>query len=183
MSVRDEQNNLEDAVLADRFNAGDVDAFEELYRRHRDWVVNLAYRLSGDRELALDVMQDAFEHLLHQFPGFVLRCRLTTYLYPVVRNLVVTARRHASRTTMSGPRSSAAEPIPDRSEGAQVLAEVLGTLPAPHREILILRFVEDLTLAEIATGLDVPLGTVKSRLHNALRSLREDDRTKSYFLP
>jgi RNA polymerase sigma-70 factor (ECF subfamily) len=181
MPGRSELGDLDDAGLVDRFNAGEVEAFEQLYMRHRDWVVNLAYRLSGDRDLALDVMQDAFEHLLDRFPGFVLRARMTTYLYPVVRNLVVTARRRAGRAAASGPHPFALASVPDRSEDARVLTEMLATLPAPHREILILRFVEDLTLDEIATVLEVPLGTVKSRLHHALRTLREDDRAKKYF--
>jgi RNA polymerase sigma-70 factor (ECF subfamily) len=57
----------------------------------------------------------------------------------------------------------------------------LANLTGEHRETLQLRFVEGLSLAEIAEAMDVPLGTVKSRLHHALRTLRDDKRTRSYF--
>ena len=61
------------------------------------------------------------------------------------------------------------------------LAAVLSTLPIPQREVVLMRFVDDLSLEEIAAVLAIPLGTVKSRLHNALETLRHDPRTRAYF--
>ena len=57
----------------------------------------------------------------------------------------------------------------------------MSSLPAAQREVLLLRYADDMNLGEIAAALDVPAGTVKSRLHHALRALREDPRTRHYF--
>ena len=61
------------------------------------------------------------------------------------------------------------------------LAEVVTTLPPAHQEVLLLRFVDGFSLNEIAEALEIPLGTVKSRLHHALDSLRQDGRTRKFF--
>src|SRR5262245_41258906 len=90
-----------DPVLVAAINDGDADAFEALYRRHRDWVVHLAYRFLGDRDLALDVTQETFLYLLKKFPGFRLTAQLRTFLYPAVRNLSITARRKSERMQSS----------------------------------------------------------------------------------
>ena len=68
----------------------------------------------------------------------------------------------------------------DAREG---LAAVLSGLSEGHREVLLLRFVDGLSLAEIADALELPLGTVKSRLHYALDRLRQDERTREFFDP
>ena len=62
-------------------------------------------------------------------------------------------------------------------------AKVLAGLPEAHREVLLMRFVDGMSLAEIAEALSVPDGTVKSRLHNAAAALRKDERTVRYFTP
>ena len=62
------------------------------------------------------------------------------------------------------------------------LAAVLAILPEEQREVLLMRFVDDMSLQEIAVALDIPIGTVKSRLHNSLHTLRNDHRTQDYFL-
>ena len=59
---------------------------------------------------------------------------------------------------------------------------MLSMLPPGQRQVLLMRFVDDMTLAEIALALEIPEGTVKSRLHNALAALRDDPRTRQYFL-
>ncbi len=61
------------------------------------------------------------------------------------------------------------------------LAVVLSRLPGPQREVLLMRAVDGMTLGEIAAALDIPVGTVKSRLHHALATLRADDRTRRHF--
>jgi RNA polymerase sigma-70 factor (ECF subfamily) len=170
-----------DAELVAAINAGSHAAFETLYRRHRDWVVNLAFRFTGDEALALDVMQETFLYLLRKFPGFELRAALRTFLYPAVRNLSLAARRKAGRCQAGeGEEESLANlPAPATSPASDDdLAAVLETLPKPQREVLLLRFVDGFSLEEIAEALTIPLGTVKSRLHNALKALREDPRTR-----
>lgn len=172
----------EDLVRA--ANAGDAAAFEALYRRHRDWVVRLACRFTAHRDDALDVLQETFLYVLRKFPGFRLTARFTTFLYPVVKNLSLAVRRRQGRT-LTGDELLADQVAPPSSPAAASLGDlavVLSTLPDGQREVLLMRFVDDLSLGEIAEALGIPVGTVKSRLHNALATLREDARTQQYFL-
>ena len=183
METESNADQLSDAELIAAINGGDEAAFEALYYRHRDWVVNLAFRWTTDRELALDVLQETFFVLAKKFPGFQLTAKLQTFLYPVIRNLSLAARRKAERYRVESPDSpqleTRTEPAP--ASGDEELAAVLSSLGQEHRDVLLLRFVDELSLEEIAGVLGIPLGTVKSRLHNALKTLREDGRTKSYF--
>jgi len=171
--------NVGDALEAAR-------AFEALYRRHRDFVLRVARRFTRDRELALDALQETFAYLLTKFPpsgsGLTLTARLQTLLYPAAKNAAITAVRKARRYAGDGDEvleAIAAEPPPD----AEPIDAALAGLSPERREVLTLRFVDDLSLAEIAVALGVPLGTVKSRLHLALKELREDSRIKGLFEP
>lgn len=173
----------DDALIAG-CNAGDTDAFDSLYRRHRDWVLRLARRFTQDDDDALDVLQDTFAHLLRQFPGFELRARLTTYLYPTVKHLALTRRRRRRREAAADPSTlELPAPASASSSAAQraELAAVLAALPDARREMVLMRFIDDLTLEQIAQALQIPLGTAKSRLFHAVRALREDPRTRRYF--
>jgi len=165
-------------------NRGDATSFEVLYRRYREWVVRLAYRFTGNEDLALDVLQETFLYFLQKFPGFKLTANLKTFLYPAVKNLSIAARRKSARYQSTPAEQDFLETLeafqPDEG-GPVILAEALGHLSEEHRETLLLRFVDDLSLAEIAEAMEVPLGTVKSRLHAALSILRRDPRTKAFF--
>src|SRR5438045_7564284 len=86
-----------DQELIAAINGGDTDAFEILYYRYRDWVVNLAYRFTGDRDLALDVLQETFLYFVKKFPGFHLTASLKTFLYPAVQHISMAARRQSRR--------------------------------------------------------------------------------------
>ena len=179
-----EEDPRSDQQLIAAINDGDADAFEVLYRRYRDWVANLAYRFTGDRELALDVLQETFLYFLRKFPGFILTAQLKTFLYPAVRNLSISARRKAgwflSEEKGLEQIETALTTEPDLGRDDTVAAAV-AALSNEHREVLLLRFVDGLRLAEIASALGIPLGTVKSRLHNALGTLRRDPRTRKHF--
>jgi RNA polymerase sigma-70 factor, ECF subfamily len=173
-----------DQELVAAANAGEASAFEGIYFRHRDWVVSLAYRFCGDRELALDILQESFLYLLKKFPGFELRCEMRSFLYPVVKHLALNAKAKAGRYELEheGEDLFAALEAP-RSEasGEEELRTALRKLPAQQRETVVLRFIEGMDLAEIAAALDVPTGTVKSRLHHALETLRKNPHLKEIF--
>lgn len=173
-----------DLELIAAINSGDPDAFEVLYFRYRDWVTGMACRFTEDNDLALDVLQETFLYFLKKFPGFVLTAQLKTFLYPVVKNLSIAARRKAQRHQSTESELATLEHTPvaeaPRSSSGE-LAIVLGNLSPEQREVLLLRFVDGLSLNEITDAMEIPLGTVKSRLHNALTSLRNDPRTKSFF--
>jgi RNA polymerase sigma-70 factor (ECF subfamily) len=172
-----------DLELIAAINNGDSAAFETLYLRYRDWVVSLAHRFTGDSDAALDVMQETFLYFLKKFPGFRLTANLKTFLYPAVRNLSIAARRKAQRyqateAQLEKIENTASE---DSAMAPSELHLVLAGLSEEHRETILLRFVDGLSLAEIADAMEIPLGTVKSRLHIALQTLRNDKRTREYF--
>ena len=166
-------------------NEGDASAFDGLYYRYRDWVVRLAQRFTGNDADALDVLQETFAYLFRKFPGFVLSASMTTFLYPVVKNLSIAAKRKRARSAQAPaddppPDPPAPQPI-DYDRQRRELAAVLAVLPEAQREVLLMRFVDGMSLAEIGEALGVPEGTVKSRLHNAIAALRKDERTREYF--
>ncbi|MBK8979496.1 MAG: sigma-70 family RNA polymerase sigma factor [Planctomycetes bacterium] len=160
-----------DAELLDAFRRGDAAAFAALYHRHRAFVMRVALRFGGaDHDEALDVLQDTFAWLIDRAPGLALRHRLSTLLYPVAKHLAADRRRRRARAPQ--PLDATTEPavLPGFPADVRAWFADLGEL---QQEVLGLRFADGLSLEEIATALGVPLGTVKSRLHHALRQLRE----------
>jgi RNA polymerase sigma-70 factor, ECF subfamily len=168
----------DDAELIGQANAGDAAAFEALYHRYRDRVVALAYQFTGNRDDALDVLQETFEYFFGKFPGFELRSALMTFLYPAVKHLSMSRRRKEHPTVDIddlADRLPSDDPVPGETNPSDLL-RLVDALPEGQREVVLLRFVEDLSLAQIAQALELPLGTVKSRLHNALDTLRKRHR-------
>lgn len=171
-----------DEALIEGINGGDTLAFEVLYYRYRDWVVRLAYRYTGHHDDALDVLQETFAYLLRRSPHLQLSARMTTFLYPVVKHLSLAAKAKRCRVNPSEalPECVASPTLPDDPARAE-LARVMASLPDDQREVVLMRFVDDMPLAEIADALSLPIGTVKSKLHRALERLRNDPRTLRYF--
>ena len=190
-----------DLLLVDAINQGDAEAFEALYLRHRGYALRLAMRFCGERSLALDAVQDSFVYVLKKFPGFTLTAKFTTFLYPVVKHNALSAKTKARRAQgaplarddgdeKSGggdgleqhPDERAVDPARDITDapGAGV-ARLVASLPEAQREVLMLRFVDGMPLGEIAAALGLPLGTVKTRIHHAVRKLREDPATQKFF--
>lgn len=173
-----------DKKLIELANKGDAEAFETLYYRYRDWVYHLAWRFTGNRDQALDVLQETFFYLLKKFPNLKLTARMTTFLYPVVKHLSL-AVIHKNRHQINSDelQNGLPSPVPKDINGSRSeLAAVLAVLPDQQREVILMRFVDDMKTVEIAEALNIPAGTVKSRLHNALQALRRDRRTRDYFL-
>ena len=174
-----------DATLVGICNEGDAraaaDAFEALYRRHRDFVLRVALRFSPDVDTALDVLQDTFLQLLRRFPptgeGLRLTAKMTTFLYPIARNAAISVQRKAGGLSLADDVAPHTLPAPPSRE-ADGIDGLLDELPAGQREALTLRFVDGLTLAEIAQALDIPLGTVKSRLHLGIAALKSSPLAK-----
>ena len=165
----------DDRTLVARANAGDAAAFTALYRAHRDWVYGLSLRLVRDRDDALDVVQESFDTLFGKFPGFALASSIRAFLYPVVRHTAISTLRRKRRIVPLNAAAMRAEaPSLGWDPGAPSdFDRTIAGLPEEQREVVRLRFGLDLKLEEIAEALGVPLGTVKSRLHNALMALRE----------
>lgn len=183
MSTRDSRS---DAVLIDLCNTGDrdtaVDAFEALYQRHKQYVLRVAYRYTQDSDLALDVLQETFSYILRKLPpsgeGLDLGSKLQTLLYVAAKNSAISLLRKTRRTDSAvDPDELPTPAYRDTSE----LAQLLRGLPAGQRELMTLRFVDDCSLRDIAGILDIPLGTVKSRLHQAIQGMRKSRYVKEFF--
>ncbi|HEX7896640.1 MAG TPA: sigma factor-like helix-turn-helix DNA-binding protein [Planctomycetota bacterium] len=155
---------MSDEELVRRFRDGDDAAFEALYERHHAWIAALALRFLGDRDAALDVLQDTFAYLLRKRATLELRAQMRTFLYPVVKHLAL-ARKERDR------RPPPPRPAPAPAAGD--VDDLLRGLSDEQKEVVQMRFTDGLELQAIADALEVPLGTVKSRLHAALEILRD----------
>lgn len=168
-----------DELLLDAFRRGNADALGILYDRHARTVLAFAMRFTGDRALAEDVVQDCFRDLIDRIDGFELRGELTSWFYVVAKRRALRLRELAGRA--QGDLAEAMV-IPDTSPGAtDDLRRLLARLPAAQQEVLVLRFLDGWDLQSIADVLEIPLGTVKSRMHHALAALRDDPACRKYF--
>lgn len=183
-----QRDSRSDEALVEICNHGDARAaeaaFEALYLRHKDYVLRVALRFSPDIDTALDALQDTFVQLLRRFPptgeGITLTAKLTTLLYPIAKNTAITAARKAGRFPVAAdvtPEDVPARPVRDDRD----LDRALAKLPPGQREALTLRFVDGMSLDEIAQALGIPGGTVKSRLHGGIANLRASPLLKDFF--
>jgi len=144
----------------------------------------LACRTIGDRDLAADAVQEATRYWMGKFPGFVLAGEVRTFLFPVVRHAAIRQMERTRRASGESIESRPEAAAPDSKPGtdlARLLAEAVAQLPEGQREAVHLRFAEGHSMAEIAEALDVPVGTVKSRLSLAMKALRERPELQSLF--
>ncbi len=185
--ARSDEGPSDEMLVAAMNRGGDegMRAFEVLYARHKAWALRIAERFARDHDDALDVVQETFVYFLRKFPGFTLSARLTTFLYPAVRHIALARRRRRLPRPMDGEalERSSVPTVPPAGDRADLgdLAGVLDGLSEVHREAIVLRFIDGLSLEEMAAALSVPTGTIKSRLHNAISALRADPRTARYF--
>lgn len=177
-----------DRELVERWQRGDLDAFEALVRRHQARVYRLLLRMLGSREEAEDVAQETFLNLHRHGRRFRCESRFSTFVYRVAANAALNRRRslgrHRSRLNRLALRQEAGEHLPEAPDGpAAGLArnELRGRIEAALQELperlrlpLLLYDVEGLSYAEISTVVRVPEGTVKSRIHRARRALRRE---------
>ena len=175
-----------DEELARRFAAGDAGAFDALLSRHRDALFRFVrWSLGAARDEAEDVTQDVLVEIYRSLPRFEGRSRLRTWMFGVARN-VCRHRRRSLRRASSNPTQSvgsgeALRDLPDGSvdlDGAlerREIQEAVGLafegLSPEHRSAVLLRDIEGLSYEEIAEVLGIPLGTVRSRLHNGRLAL------------
>ena len=173
-----------DALLVALAGRGDADAFATLYKRHREFVLRVATRFSPDHDTALDVTQEVFAYLVRKLPTLTLTAKLTTYLYPAIKNIALTQHRKTRGPLKFAALGIEEPPQPESTPAPRTLGAMecaVNDLPEHQREVILLRFVDDLSMAEIGLALGIPDGTVKSRLHLAIKTLRADPRTAALF--
>ena len=169
-----------DEELVERSRAGDRSAFEELFIRYRDVVFNVAWSISGDREQAEDITQEAFVRAYRGLVGFRGESRFSTWLYRIVVNQAirtkgVAGRRQRQETRIEDATMASGDLQPDgaaeRSDLERRVRGALSELSPEHRAAVTLRYLERLDLQEIAEIVGCPVGTVKSRLFHALKNM------------
>ncbi len=179
-----------DLVLAVR--RGDGAAFDALVRKHEARIHRLAWRILGDAEDALDAAQETFVKAWRAIAGFQGGSRFSTWLMRIAinqcRNELRRRRtvKHAQPLSIDAPLSADGDTLGDRLEAsspspweaargrevAQSLSDALKAVEPEAREVLLLSDGEALSYEEIAEILDVPVGTVRSRLHRARADLK-----------
>ena len=178
-----------DAELVERFKRGDRDAFHEIVVRYQDRVHTLCFRWLGDPATAEETAQDVFLALFRSLGNFRGDASLSTWVFKVTLNHCKNKRLHRARRGWGrteslgprpedeGPERQVADEGPGADAGAQsrearaLVGAALEKLDDDHRQILLLRDVEDLSYEEIADILELPRGTVKSRIHRARAEL------------
>lgn len=172
-----------DESLIEAINSGSSEAFEKLYFRYRDWVYRLAWRFTRKDDIALDCLQETFAYILRKTPNLKLTAKMTTFLYPVVLHLSMAALNKKIPLPLEAAIDEPIyEPADKLFDNQSDLAVVLSNLSPKHSEVLFMRYFDGLSIEEISQALNIPIGTVKSRINKALRTLRENNRTKKYFL-
>lgn len=173
-----------DENLAQQIQKGEKQALALLVERHHSLLLGYLYRMTGgDRALAEDLVQEAFLRLLRGIKRYIYPRPFKPWLYTIATNLArdhykaADARRTINLTMDGEGRNLANEEVPEVSVlEADEIDQVIGalaSLPDHQREVVVLRYYQELSLNEISEVLDIPVGTVKSRLSIGLKNLRE----------
>jgi len=173
---------ISDETLVRDAQRGDVDAFSELVTRYQDRVYNTVYRMCNNHADALDCCQAAFLRAFEALPRYEARSSFFTWIFRIAVNAAISQRR-ARRSRPVQPLEDAAviaiparegpEAAPDLQAERASVAEALAGLEEDYRAAVVLRDVEGLDYSQIAEVLNVPVGTVKSRLHRGRQILRQ----------
>ena len=171
---------MEEKDLICRAARGDAEAFCQLVEAYQTPAYRLAARMCGP-DSAEDVTQEAFLAAWRALPEFRGDCRFSTWLYRLVSNAAIDCLRREKKHRDTGDVDDLelpdGGPSPqeqaERSDTRDAVRRALDRLSPEHRQVLLLRFMQELDYGEIARALDVSEGTVKSRINRAKSKLRE----------
>ena len=176
-------HQLDDDECIARAQQGDVAAFSELVARYQDRIYRFLVRLTRSQDDALELTQETFLHAYEALERWRPEARFTTWLFQIARNQAFDWLRRNKRVEFVALDDEQdigiADPAPTPEgalEAVQRLRELdraLARLPTEHREILLLREIEEMSYDDIADVLDISLGTVKSRIARARAGLLE----------
>ncbi len=187
--------DIQEKLLIERCKKGENAAFDQLIRNYEKRVYNLAYRLSGSYDEASDVSLDAFVRVFQAIKHFRGDSNFATWLFRIVTNVYLDRRKrmknrqHLSleeyieledsvvKRQIEDP-SPAPSTIAETNERNAALHKAVASLPDYQRVMIVLYHTEGLSYDEIAEALDLPIGTVKSRLNRARLVLREKLQSK-----
>lgn len=174
----------DDAQLIEQTLAGKSTAFGELVRKYQDRLYNTIVHAVGSSEDALDVVQDTFVQAFVKLESFQQASAFYTWLYRIAFNVAATHRRRKkpALSVEQARESSGREPIDGQlNPGEQIevderrrqVQRAIATLSEEHRMVLVLREIDGCCYETIAEILELPIGTVRSRLHRARLQLRD----------
>lgn len=171
---------MEEKDLICRAARGDAEAFRQLVEAYQTPAYRLAARMCGP-DSAEDVTQEAFLAAWRALPDFRGDCRFSTWLYRLVSNAAIDCLRREKKHRDTGDVDDLelpdGGPSPqeqaERSDTRDAVRRALDRLSPEHRQVLLLRFMQELDYGEIARALNVSEGTVKSRINRAKSKLRE----------
>jgi RNA polymerase sigma-70 factor (ECF subfamily) len=171
-----------DADLVKELQQGSLDALGSLYDRHRQMVYRTALAISGDAEAASDLLQDVFLRL-HRFADHVDTSRpLEPWLYRVTANLAYTWVKQRQRwfrplediaEWFAGGKRNSLQQMAELDDELRQVSQAISALILPQRMVVVLYYLNDLSVQEIADILEIPVGTVKSRLHYGRQALKK----------
>jgi RNA polymerase sigma-70 factor, ECF subfamily len=185
-SLTAEQSRLENARVAQGLRRQDPQLLDQLIVQYQHRLLRYLLYLTGNRELAEDLFQETWMRVLVRGAQFKGEARFDTWLYTIARNLVIDVRRKRTMVSLEelceGGEDDRAMDVPSndptpfdnyrRFEDGERVATALLSLDTLHREVLVLRFHEELSLEEISRVTGAPLSTVKSRLYRGLAALK-----------
>ncbi len=158
----------DETALLERARQGDRAAVEDLVERYQDSIYSIAMTFTRNPHGAEDLAQEAWIRILKGLPGFRGDSRFTTWMYRVVMNTFLNAPR-PREAELHEPASTPDEL--SRTETGLAVQAAVRNLPEEFRAVVALRFIADLSYSEIAAALQLPLGTVQSRLSRGLERL------------
>jgi len=165
-------------LISSEWQSGDVTAFENLFQQYKNLVFKNAYLITGSREEAEDVLQEVFVSVWRSRLTFNSnKGKLTTWLHKITINRCLERKRKkklpfVSLEKVDLPQTQSSDEVLVSRQEYERLIEVMNSLDIKHRVVLVLRYFNDMSYEEIAQTVGVPLGTVKSRINQALKLLR-----------
>lgn len=177
----------QELTIIRRVQHGDVDAFELLVAAYEKNVYNVALQMTGNREDAQDMAQEAFFKAYNSLPSFRGDSKFSSWLYRIVSNVCLDYRRRQARRPSSSltveddegenvqldvaDESQSPEALLERKLTREAVRRGLRELPDEQRQILLLREIQGMSYDEIADAMDLEVGTVKSRIFRARKKL------------
>lgn len=177
-----------DEALVQQARNGDFDAFEKLFERHRTLVYRFAYQVVGRRDDAEDIVQDVFVKAYQNLHRYRDEAKFTTWLLRITTNLStdrvrMSQRRHAleqqeaegALAWMMNSVPEDANPVEnlERERRAQLLRQAIEELPEHHRQVIVMRDLQELEYSDMAALLNTTVGGAKLRVLRARRALRD----------
>jgi RNA polymerase sigma-70 factor (ECF subfamily) len=191
--LRKSETQISDEDLIEKFQRGDIYAYELIVKRYKDQLLNFVYRFLGNHEEAEDVVQETFLRVYRNRHAYQRVAKFSTWIYTIAGNLARTELRRRNRRRIFSLSSMGVEDkeyeisddvlSPERHTNTvlseEIIQKEINKLSPKFREVIILRDIQELSYEEISKIIRVPIGTVKSRVNRA--RLRLQSRLKHLF--